>query len=154
MLKTLEDQLELERVNSELSSLDEDFFFRLQEHIAVLTSLEDPISKRALQLIEEGVEELIELRAEKILKGCKENMLPAESRLAEFVLTFKKFKRDVLESLLQKDTTSQKVVILRDLPQFYGPELEILGPYKKGEKVLLDKKVATLLKEKGLVNER
>jgi DNA replication initiation complex subunit (GINS family) len=154
MLKTLEEQLKLERENNELSSLDEDFFFRLQEHITALTSLEDPISKRTLQLIEKGVEELIELRAEKIVKGRQKNMLPAESRLAEFALTFKKFKKDVLESLLQKDTAAQKVVILRDLPQFYGPELEILGPYKKGEVVLLDKKVATLLKEKGLVNER
>jgi hypothetical protein len=43
---------------------------------------------------------------------------------------------------------------LKDLPQFYGPEMEILGPFKRGEVILLDNTIATLLIEKGLVEER
>ncbi len=154
MLDSLEEKLRREREARELTPLREDFFFKLQEHMNALRVMTDPISQKKLQLIEEGVEELVGLRAEKIVRGHCTGMLKAESRLAELGSTFQKFKKDVVESLLQRDTETQRVYILQDLPQFYGPELEILGPYKKGEAVLLDKKVAILLKEKGLIEER
>ncbi len=153
MLKLLEEKLKQEREHSELQRLDEDFFSNLQEHITALKSLKDPISQRKLTLLEEGLEELVELRAEKIMRGHQAGMLKAEQPLAECAAAFKKFKRDVLESLFQKETTTQKVMILQDLPQFYGPEMEVLGPFKRGDVVLLERTVATLLKEKGLVDE-
>lgn len=154
MLNLLEEKVKQERETSELSRLDKDFFFQLQEHITILKNATDVISQRKLQLIQELLQELVDLRAEKILKGHQAGMLTAEVTLAHFASTFKKFKKDVLKSLLQEETTTQKVIILQDLPQFYGPELEILGPYKKGEVVVLDRTVVTLLKEKNLVEER
>lgn len=154
MLKILEERLKQEREQSELVPLTEDFFIQLQEHIHVLKSAHDPLSQRKLQLIEEQMEKLIDVRAEKIVQGHHTGMLKAESKLADYALTFKKFKKDVLKSLLQKETTAQKVTVLEDLPQFYGPELEVLGPYKKGEVVLMERTVATLLKERGLVEEK
>jgi DNA replication initiation complex subunit (GINS family) len=151
MLKALDEILQREKETRELTSVSTDFFFQLQEHITALKLLKDPVSQKKLQLIQDGIHELVNVRAEKILKGHTQNMLQAESRLAECVLTFQKFKRDVLESLLQKDIETQKVTILTDIPQFYGPQMEVLGPYKKGDVVLLDKTIATLLKEKGLI---
>lgn len=153
MLQALEDTLQKERESNELSYLDATFFFRLQEHIFSLKSLKDPLSEKKLELLQEGIEELVDLRAEKIFKGHRKNMLPAESNLAECAATFKKFKKDAIKVLLQEDSAAQKVKILKDLPQFYGPELEILGPYKKGDVVLLNRTVVTLLKEKGLVEQ-
>lgn len=153
MLQALEDALKKERESSELSYLDSTFFFRLQEDISRLKSLKDPLSEKKLELLQEGVEELVTVRAEKMLKGHRTNMLPAESTLAECAATFKKFKKDVIKVLLQKDSTALKVKILKDLPQFYGPELEILGPFKKGDIVLLNRTVVTLLKEKELVEQ-
>ncbi len=154
MLKLLEEKLRQERESSELSSLEEGFFFRLQEYIATLTQLKDPISQGELHIIEESVAELVDLRAEKIIHGHHKGMLTSESPMAEFAATFQKFKKDVLKSLLQRDAQTQRVLILQDLPQFYGPELEILGPYKKGEVVLLNRSTVTLLREKGLVEEK
>ena len=154
MLEILEETLKRERESQELSHIEEDFFFKLQEHINALTYQKDPISKKELQLIEGCIEELVGLRAEKVIKGHHHGMLREESKLAEFRATFQKFKKDVTKSLLQRDAETQRVIILQDLPQFYGPELEVLGPYKKDEVVLLDKTVATLLKEKGLIEER
>lgn len=154
MLNLLEEKLRQERETSTLSRLDEDFFSRLQERIIILQGLSDPISKRNLELLKEGIKELIDVRAEKIVKGNQTHMLKEEFKLAEFASLFKKFKKDVLESLLQKETTTQRVIVLEDLPQFYGPDLEILGPYRKGEVVLLEKSVASLLKERGLIEER
>jgi hypothetical protein len=154
MLNLLEEKLRQERETSNLSRLDEDFFSRLQERIIILQGLSDPISKRNLELLKEGIQELIDVRAEKIVKGNQTNMLKEEFKLAEFASLFKKFKKDVLKSLLQKETTTQRVIVLEDLPQFYGPDLEILGPYRKGEVVLLEKTVASLLKERGLIEER
>lgn len=151
MLKALDEILQRERESSELTPLSMDFFFQLQEHITALKILKDPISQKKLQLLQENIEKLINVRAEKILNGHTGNMLQAESKLAECMSTFQKFKKDVLESLLQKDIETKKVTILKDIPQFYGPEMEVLGPYKKGDVVLLDKAIATLLKEKGLI---
>jgi hypothetical protein len=154
MLDLLEEKLRKERENSELSGLDNDFLFRLQEEYNALKLLNDEISQKKLQLLEEGIKELVDLRAEKIVRGEHTHLLPAERPLAEFRSTFKKFKKDVLKSLLQKETTTSRVMALKDLPQFYGPEMNVLGPFKKGEVILLDKTIATLLKEKGLVEER
>ncbi|KYK31291.1 MAG: hypothetical protein HXS48_13055 [Theionarchaea archaeon] len=154
MLDLLEEKVKQERETSELSRLDKDFFFKLQEHIGILKSANDLISQRKLQLMQELLQELVDLRAEKILKGHQTGMLTPEVNLAQFASTFKKFKKDALKSLLQEEATTQRVIVLQDLPQFYGPELEILGPYKKGEVVLLDRTVVTLLKEENLVEER
>ncbi|MBU6997194.1 MAG: hypothetical protein HXS41_03540 [Theionarchaea archaeon] len=153
MLKLLEEKLRKERETGELSSLDDDFFLGIREHMADLESRTDLISAQKLRLMQQVLEELVDLRAEKIFHGRRKNMLQAESTLAEYASTFKKFKKDVLESLLQKEGTAQKVMVLQDIPQFYGPDLRVLGPYKKGEKVLLDETIATLLKEKGLIEQ-
>ncbi|MBU7042818.1 MAG: hypothetical protein HXS47_04425 [Theionarchaea archaeon] len=154
MLALLEEKLKKEREYRELSLLEKPFLFALQEQYNALKVLDDPISRKKLQLLEEGIEELVELRAEKILRGESTHLLPAERPLAEFRITFKKFKKDVLKSLLQKETSTCRVMVLEDLPQFYGPEMNVLGPFKKGEVILLDNTIATLLKEKGLVEER
>ncbi|MGC1120598.1 MAG: hypothetical protein WBA22_05850 [Candidatus Methanofastidiosia archaeon] len=153
MLKLLEEKLRKEREVTELSLLEDDFFLGIREHMVNLESRADPISTEKLRLMQQVLEDLIDLRAEKIFYGQRKNMLRAESALAEFASTFKKFKKGVLESLLQKESTAQKVMVLQDIPQFYGPDLKVLGPYKKGEKVLLDETMATLLKEKGLIEQ-
>ncbi|MBU7013819.1 MAG: hypothetical protein HXS52_07210 [Theionarchaea archaeon] len=153
MLKLLEEKLRKERETAELSSLDHDFLVRIQEHMTDLESRSDIISAEKLRLMQQVLEELIDLRAEKIFYGQRKNMLQTESALAECASTFKKFKKDVLESLLQKEGTAQKVMVLQDIPQFYGPDLKVLGPYRRGEKVLLDETIATLLKEKGLIEQ-
>ncbi|KYK35471.1 MAG: hypothetical protein HXS46_12485 [Theionarchaea archaeon] len=154
MLESLEEKLRKERESSELSPLTEDFFLQLQEHMNMLQLSQDPLSQKKLQLLQEGIKELLDLRARKILEGRHTGMLKAEAKLAEFRSTFQKFKKDVLTSLLQREATTKRVIVLQDIPQFYGPELEILGPYKKGEIVLLDKTIVTLLKEKGLIEEK
>lgn len=154
MLNLLEEKVKREREKSELVHLEEDFFFKLQEYMSALKSKKDVISEMKLQLICEQVEVLVDLRAEKILRGHQTGMLKAELNLAEFSSTFKKFKKDVLKSLLQEETTTQRVIVLQDIPQFYGPELQILGPYRKGEVVLLERTVATLLRGRNLVEER
>ncbi len=154
MLNLLEEKVKREREKSELVHLEEDFFFKLQEYMSALKSKKDVISETKLQLICEQVEVLVDLRAEKILRGHQTGMLKAELNLAEFSSTFKKFKKDVLKSLLQEETTTQRVIVLQDIPQFYGPELQILGPYRKGEVVLLERTVATLLRGRNLVEER
>jgi DNA replication initiation complex subunit (GINS family) len=153
MLKLLEEKLRKEREVTELSLLEDDFFLGIREHMVNLESRADPISAEKLRLMQQVLEDLIDLRAEKIFYGRRKNMLRQESALAEFASTFKKFKKDVLESLLQKESTAQKVMVLQDIPQFYGPDLKVLGPYKRGEKVLLDETIATLLKEKGLIEQ-
>jgi DNA replication initiation complex subunit (GINS family) len=153
MLKLLEEKLRKEREVTELSLLEDDFFLGIREHMVNLESHADPISAEKLRLMQQVLEDLIDLRAEKIFYGRRKNMLRQESALTEFASTFKKFKKDVLESLLQKESTAQKVMVLQDIPQFYGPDLKVLGPYKRGEKVLLDETIATLLKEKGLIEQ-
>jgi hypothetical protein len=153
MLKLLEEKLRKEREVTELSLLEDDFFLGIREHMVNLESRADPISAEKLRLMQQVLEDLIDLRAEKIFYGRRKNMLRQESALTEFASTFKKFKKDVLESLLQKESTAQKVMVLQDIPQFYGPDLKVLGPYKRGEKVLLDETIATLLKEKGLIEQ-
>ena len=154
MLNLLEEKLRQERESTDLVRLDEDFFLKLQERISTLQQLDDPISERNLELLKEGIQKLIDVRAEKIVKGHQTHMLKEEFKLAEFASLFKKFKKDVLKSLIEKETTTQRVMVLEDLPQFYGPDMEILGPYKRGEVVLLERRVATLLKERGLIEER
>jgi DNA replication initiation complex subunit (GINS family) len=154
MLELVEAKVRQEKEQRELSRLDEDFFVKLQQHIQTLSLVKDPIAEKHVQLLREAAEELVDVRAEKIFKGHHTGMLTEEGKLAELASTFKKFKKDVLKSLLQKEITTEKVVILKDLPQFYGPELEILGPYTKGDVVLLERTVATLLKERGLVEKR
>lgn len=154
MLSLLEEKLKHERETSELSYIEEDFFFKLQEHLSILSQSKDPVSQKELSLIMGAVEELVGVRAEKILQGRKKGVLREEHSLMELAETLQRFKRDVLTSLLQRETQTQKVEVLQDLPQFYGPALEVLGPYRKGETVLLDRSVATRLKEKGLVEER
>lgn len=154
MLNLLEEKLKKERESNTLLVLEKDFLFRLQEQITVLKQLDDPISQKKLLLLEEGMKELVDLRAEKILRGETTHLTAAERPLAEFITTFKKFKKDVLKTLLQKETTTRRVMALKDLPQFYGPEMEVLGPFKKGEVILLDNTIATLLLEKGMVEER
>jgi hypothetical protein len=154
MLNLLEDKLKKERESSTLLVLEKDFLFGLQDQINTLKQLDDPVSRKKLQLLEEGMKELVDLRAEKILRGESTHLMAAERPLAEFITTFKKFKKDVLKTLLQKETTTCRVMALKDLPQFYGPEMEILGPFKRGEVILLDNTIATLLIEKGLVEER
>ena len=154
MLNLLEEKLRQERESTDLVRLDEDFFLKLQERISTLQQLDDPISERNLELLKEGIQKLIDVRAEKIVKGYQTHMLKEEFKLAEFASLFKKFKKDVLKSLIEKETTTQRVMVLEDLPQFYGPDMEILGPYKRGEVVLLERRVATLLKERGLIEER
>jgi DNA replication initiation complex subunit (GINS family) len=153
MLKVLEEKLRKERETTELSLLEDDFFLGIREHMVDLESRADPISAEKLQLMQQVLEELVDTRAEKIFYGQRKNMLRQESALAEYASTFKKFKKDVLESLLQKESTAQKVMVLQDIPQFYGPDMKVLGPYKKGEKVLLEETIATLLKEKGLIEQ-
>lgn len=154
MLNLLEEKLRQERESTDLVRLDEDFFLKLQERISTLQQLDDPISERNLELLKEGIQKLIDVRAEKIVKGYQTHMLKEEFKLAEFASLFKKFKKDVLKSLIEKETTTQRVMVLEDLPQFYGPDMEILGPYKRGEVVLLERRIATLLKERGLIEER
>ncbi|MBU7023171.1 MAG: hypothetical protein HXS40_03305 [Theionarchaea archaeon] len=153
MLKLLEEKLRKEQETTELSLIEDDFFLGIREHMVGLESRTDPISAEKLRLMQQVLEKLLDVRAEKIFYGQRKNMLRQESALAEYASTFKKFKRDVLESLLQKESTAQTVMVLQDIPQFYGPDLKVLGPYKKGEKVLLEETIATLLKEKGLIEQ-
>lgn len=153
MLKLLEEKLRKERETTELSLLEDDFFLGIREHMIDLESRTDPISAEKLRLMQQVLEDLVDVRAEKMFYGQRKNMLRQESALAEYASTFKKFKKDVLESLLQKESTAQKVMVLQDIPQFYGPDLKVLGPYKRGEKVLLEETIATLLKEKGLIEQ-
>jgi DNA replication initiation complex subunit (GINS family) len=153
MLKLLEEKLRKEGETTELSLIEDDFFLGIREHMVDLESRTDPISAEKLRLMQQVLEKLLDVRAEKIFYGRRKNMLRQESALAEYASTFKKFKKDVLESLLQKESTAQKVMVLQDIPQFYGPDLKVLGPYKKGEKVLLEETIATLLKEKGLIEQ-
>lgn len=153
MLKLLEEKLRKERETTELSLLEDDFFLGIREHMIDLESRVDPISAEKLRLMQQVLEDLVDVRAEKMFHGQRKNMLRQESALAEYASTFKKFKKDVLESLLQKESTAQKVMVLQDIPQFYGPDLKVLGPYKRGEKVLLEETIATLLKEKGLIEQ-
>ena len=42
-------------------------------------------------------------------------------------------------------TNTINVIITDDIPEFVGPDLEVYGPYKKDENLILPEKIAKLL---------
>lgn len=88
-------------------------------------------------------------------ENISEKTSPAESSPAENLNNSSDFSNNLNKDSQNEDISKNETesLVLADIPKFVGRELEIYGPYNKGETALLPNEIFTILLSKGLVKE-
>ena len=168
----------LEKNTSQLSHVEEDFYFALNSFVEgerqkYLDSLKKEFSEehaRSFSNLKRIVVELCSLREKKILNKAlvaahtkeisMENLASQEKELLEGILKMlKKYNALVdkvfsangeVESGKPQDLTMLGITLQVDVPVFIGADMKEYGPFKKGDKVSLPYKVGKLFVERKL----
>lgn len=173
----LYEALRKEKYNEKLQKLPKNFFVQLGAYLRekkVIANKEDEDSifneeiaktKKQLENAKSIVKELLTIRERKILglaliaaktgidSHDAENVLSHEKELLAMVT--KKIEEDgkklnsVLQGIEEKNLKNQLIRFTQDTPEFLDPDLNHLGPFKKGDIANLPKEIVTILTENG-----
>ena len=163
----------LEKNTSKLVEVEDDFIDSLEAFVEeekknYLASLKNFSSSdaRAFTNLKRIVEEIFLLREKKILNKAliaSHTRDVEDTKMARQELDVYKKMLKVLEdhSLLYRELFGEKekakalveVEILKDVPTFVGTDMKEYGPFSKGDKVELPKKVSTLFLARKIAKE-
>jgi len=152
--------VEEERSSNKLTKLPEDFFEQVKTYIDLkekASKSKDDVwelsaAKRLIsELLEKREEKLASLAVHSVRAGINPGSLTFEEQklfdqMVSAVKEFQKSKQSVLEGKPEK---RDAVAILKDIPEFVGPDMKNYGPYKEGDIVTIPKESAALLIEAG-----
>ena len=149
-----------ERLSKKLSQLPEDFFEQVKAYIELkekASQEKDDVweladAKRLLrELLEKREEKIASLAVHSVRAGISPGALGTEEKklfdeLVSALKSFQKAKQGLLEG---KPERRDAVAILKDIPEFVGPDMKNYGPYKEGDVVTIPKECAGLLENTG-----
>ena len=149
-----------EKAGKKLSRLPEDFFEQVKAYIDLkeragktkedVWELAD--AKRLLsELLEKREEKIASLAVHSVRAGISPGSLTKEEQklfdqMVSVLKSFQKSKQSILEGKPEK---RDAVAVLKDIPEFVGPDMKTYGPFKEGDVVTLPKESAGLLIEAG-----
>jgi hypothetical protein len=141
-----------ERESSKFVSLPEDFHSQTTSYLKGKEKLQTDTWE--LSSARRLIQDLLELRERKVLNAAfffvksglnPEYLMEHEKKLFDNAVNLlKEFEREQPEVYVEG-----KVEVLKEVPEFLGPNMETLGPLKKGQVIMLPKGVADVLVKKG-----
>ncbi len=160
----------LEKNTAKISDVDDDFYVKLSEYLKeskkeYLKKIDELDSKDTKMFvnIKKMIEEIFLLRMRKIINKSllfvltedeqKFNMSVEERKLFNNLVNDLKRHRELEKKIFNGEgAKSEKIEIeiIKDVPEFVGPDMKEYGEYKKGEKINVDSKIASLLIERKL----
>lgn len=150
-----------------LSRLPENFFNAIAGYLSQKRSLMERDSRKdflEIKNVERLVEDMINRRERKIMNAAivyartkiqPENLLEEEKSFFNSMVALIKGRRDgLLDRIISSEEGGSNMVVFKeDLPEFVGTDTKLYGPYKKGDTANLPMENATVLLQKGIVEE-
>ncbi|MEM5797962.1 MAG: hypothetical protein QW703_00270 [Candidatus Aenigmatarchaeota archaeon] len=152
---------EQEKMNQKLTKLPEDFIPSLNEYLEKKAALEIE-DKWELESAKKLIRDLFDMRDLKLLNmalyhiktgSIPENLLTEErSFFEQIVEILKKWKED-RSKIFENKKKNELIVIIKEFPDFVGPDMKVYGPFKEGDVANLPIESANILIEKGIAKK-
>lgn len=143
-LEGLEEILRKERESEGLTNMERDFFDSSHELFERLSGNDDFFAGKKREVAQRYFEEIVTIRAEKILFGKREFALPEEHKLIKLSEEIRQKKAEIIVELLSP-AQEARVKVNKPIPRFVGPDMKTYGPYEMGQVVTLSSKIVSLL---------
>jgi len=164
----------LEKENSDLVRIDEDFFESLPEFIEeekaklqeTKNSLDDSVMRKITN-IKTMLEDIIYLREKKIINKAilktrnneddTKNMTLEEQKLyykiVNLLYAYQKLAKGPFECEKEEKTKTIKIKIIQDIPKFIGTDMQEYGPFEKDTEIEIIEPIAKIFLKKGIAKE-
>ena len=157
--ETIRKIIEEEKASGKLAKVPEDFFKEARTYLDKKSQIGRDWE---LESAERRLQEIIEIREKKIInlalyasrtKVEPENLTQEEQELFNKILSaFKAFK-EALEKSMGEKAREDLVVVLKDLEEFVGIDMQAYGPFKSGDISTMPKANADLLIKKEIARK-
>lgn len=171
--KTIYEVWKKEVENKELQKIPEDFFQQLSDYVKLLRGQQRMLDEKSVRArllrvqyerVKRLINELIQIRLDKILDGakagslltgvCKEEMALCE-RLAFAIRDYDETRKRVIEGMsleIERGEGRRVLVkVLKPIPAFIGSDMRRYGPFMEEDIVFIPIENAEVLSRKGII---
>ena len=164
----------MEKENSELVRIDEDFFESLPEFIEeeksklqeTKNTLDDSVMRKIFN-IKIMLEDIIYLREKKIInkailktKNNEEdikNMTLEEQKMyykiVNLLFAYQKLAKGPFEDQKEEKIKTIEIKIVQDVPKFIGTDMQEYGPFEKDSEIEIIEPIAKIFLKKGIAKD-